>query len=214
MTTDMLAEATRKKYHGLFSRFATFAAEHGSACCLPADPRLVEAFIRTESDRGRSPSTIKTFVSAIAHQHVLHNHPDPTLTLSRGTRALLHPRASLLRRNWPSILEGAQYLDPAIRCRDTLILSLAMLSYSATEIAAVPRLGVAPTGLHIGAEFLIPGAFAPCPVAAARQWLAFVPADGKPALVRHISNCRVGTAAAGKHVVEARINLCLASLSS
>src|SRR5215470_13006945 len=80
------APATRKAYRGDFASFQAFCLSRGVAS-LPATPETVAAYLASDAEAGRKPSTIGRRCAAIRYAHKLAGHEPPTN--SEAVRATL-----------------------------------------------------------------------------------------------------------------------------
>jgi site-specific recombinase XerD len=71
-----IADRTRREYAKQWATFASWCRER-NITALPASPKTLCLYLAHRARQGRSVATIAVGISAIAHQHARHNHPDP-----------------------------------------------------------------------------------------------------------------------------------------
>ncbi|HEX3984630.1 MAG TPA: site-specific integrase, partial [Acidisoma sp.] len=124
--------ATEQAYQHDWNRFSQWCLDQESIE-LPAHPKTVSLFLRSEQEAGAGAATLNRRVAAISYMHRNANLPPP---LAHGEAALIRevlarPKTSVRRRsaqrpgieNWRLVLEAIPEIDPE-DLRDRALVAL------------------------------------------------------------------------------------------
>ena len=124
-----LAPSTRRTYQSGINRFITFCSTYRIPTPLPVSQSTLCYFILALAKEGLAYSTIKCYLSAVRHLHILHNLPEPRSApmpklslVERGIRKASHTRPPRLPIG-PAILRQIRALwSPSADQRETIML--------------------------------------------------------------------------------------------
>ena len=185
--------ATRAAYRGDFASFQAFCLSRGVAS-LPAAPETVAAYLASEAEAGRKPSTIGRRCAAIRYAHKLAGHEPPTNSeaVKATLRGIRRSIGTAPARKAPVLAETARAMAFAVPdslkgLRDRALLLLGFSgAFRRSELVALDVADVEETddGLRItirhsktdqegrGQVIAVCRGGACCPVKAVKGWLA------------------------------------------
>src|SRR5215470_3551729 len=185
--------ATRAAYRGDFASFQAFCLSRGVAS-LPAAPETVAAYLASEAEAGRKPSTIGRRCAAIRYAHKLAGHEPPTNSeaVKATLRGIRRSIGTAPARKAPVLAEMARAMAFAVPdslkgLRDRALLLLGFSgAFRRSELVAlnVSDLEETDDGLRItirhsktdqesrGQVIAVCRGGACCPVKAIKAWLA------------------------------------------
>jgi len=185
--------ATRAAYRSDFASFRTFCHSRGVAS-VPATPETVAAYLASEAEAGRKPSTVGRRCAAIRYAHKLAGHEPPTNSeaVKATLRGIRRSIGTAPARKAPVLAEMARAMAFAVPdslkgLRDRALLLLGFSgAFRRSELVAlnVSDLEETDDGLRItirhsktdqegrGQVIAVCRGGACCPVKAIKAWLA------------------------------------------
>ena len=149
------APSSARRYENNWTRFVTFVQKlDRKRRYMPASPNTVIAFVQHLKNKGKTPNTIRSFLSAISERHKACRYPDPTnyYLVAKTVKGVAHTCSRvdqsqpLSTRDLSIIIKSV----PTSRCSSyTVILLRAMFSLMFVGFLRIGEVTASPHNLYV-----------------------------------------------------------------